>query len=583
MVLAGAARLWGLDLVEFKSDEAGWLTLAENLVRLGQVPLAGLHSSQGITAPPHFAYVLAPLMALGRAPEVATAAIGLANVAAVAGTGWLAWRAFGPLAAIVATSLYAVNPWAVFWARKIWQPDLMPPLAVLLFLALDLGIVRRRLRWAAAAMPIGVLATMVHLSFFVLLPVLAAPVVVLLRARRWRLLLLAFGLSFLIILPSLIYEQQIVGWQDYRDLRYFQSQRSATNLVGLGYALELATGWDARTLVNVPVQAFGWPALVNVAGGVEVALLGVALLLALGSLVGAGSDSRRTRVVGLVVWLVLPVALTARHNMLLYPHYYLLLLPAPFVLIGAAVQQLGSSTWKARRAALVAVAGATAVVVAVQALTSFQFFAYLGTTNPGCFYGLPLGRSREIAANLSRLGQASASAQLSLETGAAGLGYLLRPDFTRIEAPDATLVALGESTAQSATSTSGVRVLDDWLGSLSVDDGQPRLAIAWQVGSDIDARTSLQWLVSIGDTRLQIGVAHTVGSLNGQPMVSLLETQVPETLTPGTYSLDVQLLDDALNQPMTLTLADGTRTTRWSLGSVQVTPKPPCSPEESAL
>src|SRR5215471_18012999 len=96
----------------------------------------------------------------------------IAVVAAVGGVFWLARRGFGPLAAIVATALYALNPWSVFWARKIWQPDLMAPLAVLLFIALDQGIVQRRLRWAAAALPIGVFATMVHLSFLVLLPVL---------------------------------------------------------------------------------------------------------------------------------------------------------------------------------------------------------------------------------------------------------------------------------------------------------------------------------------------------------------------------------------------------------------------------
>jgi hypothetical protein len=582
--VAGVSRLWGLDLVEFKSDEAGWLTLAENAVRLGQLPLAGLHSSQGITAPPHFAYLLTPLVALARAPEFSTAAIALANVAAVAGAGCLAWRAFGPLAAIAAIALYAVNPWAVFWARKVWQPDLMPPFAVLLFIALDLGIVQRRLGWAAAAVPIGVLATMVHLSFAVLLPVLIAPVLVLLGARRRRLLLAAVCVAGLIVLPSLFYEQQVVGWQDYRDLRYFQSQRSATNVVGLGYAVELATGWDARTLVNVPVQNFGWPVLVDVAGGVELALLGVALLVAFGGLVKADSGEERVRLIGLLVWLALPIVLTLRHNMLLYPHYYLLLLPAPVLLIGAAVQRGWSSGGLARGVAVPVMGVAVAMVVGVQALTTVQFFGYLRSTNPGCFYGMPLGRSREIAAGLTGLEQATHSSTLALETGAVGLGYLLRPDFARIDASDASIVALGNTPeAAGIPSASGVRVLGDWLAHLSVDDGQPRVAIAWQIGSDVDPSTRLQWQVLLGDVPVQGGAIHAAAELNGQPTMSLLETQVPASVADATYPVEVQLFDAASNQAVAFTLPDGTRTSRLALGDAHVAPNPACAPEESAL
>jgi len=44
--------LWALDSVEFKGDETLWLTLADDLVRGGHIPLAGLRSSQGITSSP---------------------------------------------------------------------------------------------------------------------------------------------------------------------------------------------------------------------------------------------------------------------------------------------------------------------------------------------------------------------------------------------------------------------------------------------------------------------------------------------------------------------------------------------------
>src|SRR5579864_647486 len=73
VVAVGAAlRFWRLDLAEYKYDEAGWLRLGEDIARFGQLPLAGMRSSQGIQAPPHFAYLLAPIVLVSRDPLVAS-------------------------------------------------------------------------------------------------------------------------------------------------------------------------------------------------------------------------------------------------------------------------------------------------------------------------------------------------------------------------------------------------------------------------------------------------------------------------------------------------------------------------------
>jgi 4-amino-4-deoxy-L-arabinose transferase-like glycosyltransferase len=582
LLAAGAVRLWSLSLIEFKADEANWLTLAEDFVRHGQFPLAGLRSSQGITAPPHFAYILAPLVAISREPEFATAAIVLANVAGIAGVCWLGWRASGPVAAVVTAFLYAVNPGAVFWSRKVWQPDLTAPLAVLLFVALDLGVVQRRLRWAAAAVPIGVFATLVHLSFALLLPLLAAPVLVLLRARRWRLLAIASGMVALLTLPSVVYEQQ-VGWEDYKDFRYFQSQRSATNLVGLGYALELVTGWEARTLVNVPIRAFTWPPLENAASALAVALLVFAIAVAIVRAVRPSSGAERARLLLWLAWLALPILLTVRHNMLLYPHYYLLLMPAAFLLIGSAAQWLAE-----RRPLLIGVLATVGVVGVFQSVIMAQFFGYLESTNPSCFYGVPLGRTREMANDVLGLARQTHSPRLSLETGETEVGYLLRPDFGRIDAPDVRFAPLRAAAPSAATAQPGVHVLDARVDQLSVPDGRARLAIAWQVGSDIPPETSVRWQAMLGDASLgaaETGVAHKVGDLQGQPVVSLLTLGPPRggNATPATYPVRVGLLDEATSRPMELTLPDGSRAADWQVASVTAYSSPRCEPEESAL
>src|SRR5690242_7301870 len=85
-------RFWRLDLIQFKDDQATLLRLAEDIVRLGRVPLAGMTSSLGVPVAPTFEYLLAPIVAINRDPRVATAAIGLMNVAGVAGTILFGWR-----------------------------------------------------------------------------------------------------------------------------------------------------------------------------------------------------------------------------------------------------------------------------------------------------------------------------------------------------------------------------------------------------------------------------------------------------------------------------------------------------------
>src|ERR687885_39346 len=90
--LGAVLRLGRLDLAQFQSDEATWLRIAEDFVRLGRVPLYGPLSSQGIPGPPLFEYFLAAAAAISRQPVGPTATVALGNVAGLAGTVWLAWR-----------------------------------------------------------------------------------------------------------------------------------------------------------------------------------------------------------------------------------------------------------------------------------------------------------------------------------------------------------------------------------------------------------------------------------------------------------------------------------------------------------
>ena len=134
VALSLALRWWNLPYAEFQYDQAFSLGKAFDMVRRGVIPLAGIHSSVGSAQGPMEIYLLALPAALSQDPLVATAYVGLLQTIAVGGTYWLGARYFGRGAGLTASFLYAVNPWAVTYGRKIWTPSVMP-LFTVLFLA----------------------------------------------------------------------------------------------------------------------------------------------------------------------------------------------------------------------------------------------------------------------------------------------------------------------------------------------------------------------------------------------------------------------------------------------------------------
>src|SRR5207237_1072631 len=93
--------------------------LAEDLVRLGRVPLSGPLTSIGIPSAPHFIYAISPLVALSRDPAVVAGGIALAHIGGIVGALWLGWRWFGPAAGLAVTALFAA-PFVLHEIQTRW-------------------------------------------------------------------------------------------------------------------------------------------------------------------------------------------------------------------------------------------------------------------------------------------------------------------------------------------------------------------------------------------------------------------------------------------------------------------------------
>ena len=66
LALAAVLRLGASTWREFSRTKASCSGLAEDWVRLGRMPLAGMPASVGVPLPPWFIYIVAPAVALSR-------------------------------------------------------------------------------------------------------------------------------------------------------------------------------------------------------------------------------------------------------------------------------------------------------------------------------------------------------------------------------------------------------------------------------------------------------------------------------------------------------------------------------------
>jgi hypothetical protein len=171
-----ALRLAYPNDIEWKGDEAWTFVHAQSLVAGGPWPWSGMTTSLGPPNPGMSLWVFAGLFAacgVETPPDLARAVQSL-NIAAL-----VAFTAFA--FAVVpkqrrepwlwAAALWAVNPLAVIFERKIWPPSVLP-LAMIAFIAA--WWFRRRAGAAFAWGLLGALMAQVHLSAGILAGVVAA-------------------------------------------------------------------------------------------------------------------------------------------------------------------------------------------------------------------------------------------------------------------------------------------------------------------------------------------------------------------------------------------------------------------------
>jgi 4-amino-4-deoxy-L-arabinose transferase-like glycosyltransferase len=394
LLIAGVTRLGWLGLVEFQYDESWALGVASTIARGQALPLVGIGSSLGIPNAPFFVYLMAIPELIGRDPRIATGFIGLLGVAAVAATYGLASCLFDRVTATVAALIYAVSPWGIIYSRKVWGQDGLPLFVTLGLGALFLSLKSGR-RWPIAPGLLALtLASQLHpTAFFLVVP--AAILVFGCLAVDWPHLgrtlrpLAVWVLGTAVVEAPFLFWQSENGWPLADAVSHLARDAGTFDLQAVAAAVDALVGDGYATAV---VVFDDWGLMFDILVGL---LLGGSAIVTQRLI--RGNRTEKFTLLAIIGWLLAPIVLQLRHTVPIYQHYFIVLYPVGFIVMGLAVSWFGQvSRGYVGKAAVVAL-----VVVGLISFGQYVDALDRGAVHPD--FGVPLGRQIALVDAANRL------------------------------------------------------------------------------------------------------------------------------------------------------------------------------------
>ncbi len=388
LALAAALRLNAIDYTEFKRDEADAAYQTLTWAREGVFPATAQGTSIGVKQPPLIEYLLLPAAYITADPATLSAYVALFNVAGIYLCYLLASDLFGWRAGITSALLFAANPWAVLYARKLWPQDFMPAFTILFVYSAYQWGVRGRGKYLAPALFLLPCLWSLHLTTIALAALPAMLWAAYKPAVDFRYVLAGLGSAALVFSPYLMHEYGR-GFDDFRALA---AQVDGAGYVPKGFAqpVVMATTYGFESTLGADNARFE-------AAATRIPLLDAAAAAALlcGVALAAASSRREPAYLTLLAWLaaaaLAPLALFLTGKQF-HAHYFLLFFPLQFILSGVFVDRLLSRLCREGRSAWAAVVAALLLAtVAYYAVFTLEFQEFVsGEKTIAGDYGMPL-------------------------------------------------------------------------------------------------------------------------------------------------------------------------------------------------
>lgn len=401
LLVAGVLRLGRPDVLHFQYDQAELSSLAQDVASGRAFPLLGQTSSAGLPNAPMAHYILALPFALFKNPQPVTLTVAVWNMIGVGLLWLLAHRYIDPRVAVVAGVLFAMNPAAVEFSRKIWVQNVHTPFILLGLLTGLYGFVEGK-KWAqVVSFPVWLIGLQTHYAAWVLLPLAIWPIWV---GRRqidwpanvnwrtnvdWRAVGIGLLLGALVLLPFAVGVLQLVS----------QDAGVVGDSLGSG-PLRLRGKVFYRVLplftggLNVEVER----GLVDPGVLLETPLdLAIGVFLAGCTLLGLVAvwlrPAWRTWAVPLLLWVLLPVFAFWPNWTGVYTHYFVPVIPG--ICLAGGLGAVWLVTRVPARGRQIAWAVLGVILAAVLVIQGMGYFAQLerNSTTVHSKMGIPLRMS----------------------------------------------------------------------------------------------------------------------------------------------------------------------------------------------
>ncbi len=386
ILLALFFRWYNLDLTPLGNDIARDLLIAGEMLDTGVPYFGGVQASLGnptqATFGPLEYYLLLLPLSLSRSPAVAAGLVGLLSALAVVMCYLLCRRFVSQRVAILASLLYAVNPWVLFYGRFVWNPNFVPLFAVLfVYCICKVRIDKKPLFLLGAGAALGALVQFHMITLFL------APLLLLTVSKKNMSYLIGGAAMFVLLLSPFFINSVVQGSSVLEPITGFAAKRTQGNpwMINVRDALAvpvmLATNYYGPYMFGADELSSAW--IINRVLDGAVVLAVVLLLAGIVVLAKRYWEKREDIVLILLLWFVLPIIGFLLLNKNISPHYGQMLFPVQFIVMASLVEHVRKKWRKALVVALL-------VLVVAQAFFSLGFFHYVdvhgGTT---AAYGIP--------------------------------------------------------------------------------------------------------------------------------------------------------------------------------------------------
>ncbi len=334
LALGFITRMGWPTLAEFKRDEATVARLAQAIAYEGYLPVTGVDSSLGIENLPLTLYLMALPIRLWPDPLSAVLFTGLLNSLALLACYVIGKTFFNRNVALIATWLFAINPWAILYARKIWCRTL--PLFTLVFMASLFYTFIHGKRWALVGAFISLAGLLgLQLEGLAFVPILIFALIIYRDKVAWKPLLVGSGLFALALAPYGIHDA-LHQWKNLRGLINYSAGGGKLSLDALRYALMLtgSAGIEGQAGARYGQFRYAVPPLWWMNTGMMLLTL-AALLYALHEAIRGKTLARRRTFTLMSLWFWVPVALQLRPGDSTQIHYFVTQYPAQFLLVAS--------------------------------------------------------------------------------------------------------------------------------------------------------------------------------------------------------------------------------------------------------